>query len=173
MATHPARRDLARRPKDVRLTEPPGQASRPSTMNKKLVAVAGCGLVISACASTSRPSSGIPVSSLAEVSASPSATPTASQGTTGTNGELIGVTRLYGGPIRPDGTMALNGQPGSDIRVSVRGRGATVADSVTGSDGTFAFHLAPGRYVLKGCMSVVVVIHSGQTTAQDVTCPVP
>jgi Carboxypeptidase regulatory-like domain len=118
-------------------------------MNKKLLAVAGCGLVLSACATTGS-SASVP------------------------NGELVGVARLYGGPMRPDDhTMALNGAPGEGIRVTVTHGGTTVATTVTGSDGAFTFHLAPGRYVVNGCGSFPLVVSAGQRASHDLTCDVP
>jgi hypothetical protein len=148
-------------------------------MTKSLLAALGCGLVLAACASTTT-STGTTASGDASDSAS-AATSTSSSAsvvsTTGSStvpmGEISGVARLYGGPMKLNGKMALDGSPGSDIHVTVHKSGETVATAVTGSDGTFTFSLPPGHYVVDGCVSFDVVVHDGQTTSHDLTCPVP
>jgi hypothetical protein len=139
---------------------------------KKLLIIAGCGLALSACGSTAgSTATGGTSSTLASSSTSTSVTET--DHSTIAKGQLSGVARLYGGPIRPDGTMGLDGDPGQDVHVTVSAGGKAVATLVTGVDGTFTFDLPPGRYVVKGCTQFHIVIEAGRTTTHDLTCPVP
>jgi hypothetical protein len=141
-------------------------------MTKNLLVIVACGLALCGCASSSGVDSVSDSSSTTSVTSSSAASSSASASRPGT-GDLSGVARMYGGPITPSGKMALNGSPGGGIHVKVSRGGRVVATVVTGGDGRFAFHLAPGRYVVSGCTSFTVVVRAGATAAHDLDCPVP
>jgi hypothetical protein len=141
-------------------------------VTKNSLIIVGCSLVLCGCASASAATTG---TSGAASSTTSSQSSSSTQGSSAgaSQGQLVGVARLYGGPMNSDGKMGLNGDPGSDIHVKVSHAGRVVATMVTGNDGRFAFHLEPGRYVVSGCASFTVVVRAGATAAHDLTCPVP
>ncbi len=103
------------------------------------------------------------------------ASPSAATSPASVSGVIKGTVRGYGGPLKPNGQMALNGQPFGSTKVTVvdgRGLGAT---SVTGPDGAFSFALRPGDYVLRSSCGqpVAVTVNPGRTVHHDLRCDVP
>jgi hypothetical protein len=88
-------------------------------------------------------------------------------------GTLAGHELLYGGPMKPDGHMALEGAPAPDIRVTILRAGRRVASARTDSDGAFSFALPPGDYTVKGCRRQELHVTAGITTTHNQICAVP
>ena len=89
---------------------------------------------------------------------------------------VSGTVRIYGGPMRPDGQMALNGSPMAAVApVVVKQSGRVTARSSTTSAGRFSVHLPAGTYVISaGCSEpATVVLAAGERLARDLRCDVP
>jgi hypothetical protein len=129
-----------------------------------LTLAAGCASQSAEAGDSASNHSGVQVSPVGSSSASP---PNASTGT------LAGVAREWGGPLLPNGHMALEGTPAFDVPLTAAQNDRPVASTVTGSDGGYRFTLAPGSYVVTGCVGVTVVVVAAQVAHQDITCPVP
>jgi hypothetical protein len=132
-----------------------------------LVTVTGCARSGNASGSASD-LSGVHVSQIASSSASG-----LSVGTNAGTGTITGVVRTYGGPMMPNGQMADNGNPTSGVKLTATQNGGPVASTVTGTDGSYRFTLAPGTYVVTGCQDATIVVVAGQVTHQDIVCAVP
>jgi hypothetical protein len=88
-------------------------------------------------------------------------------------GTVTGVARVYGGPPKANGQMAVDGSPGVGTTLTATQNGRPVASVVTGADGSYSFTLAPGSYVVTGCAYVTVVVVARQIVHQDIGCPIP
>jgi hypothetical protein len=88
-------------------------------------------------------------------------------------GTVTGVARVYGGPPKPNGQMAVDGSPGIGNTLTATQNGRPVASTVTGAAGSYRFTLAPGSYVVTGCQDVTVVVVGGQGAHRDITCAIP
>ena len=137
---------------------------------RRWVAVA----VLLAGAGCARPGVGAPgsASDLSGVRSSPVASSSASGRSDGT-GTVTGVARVYGGPAKANGQMAVDGDPGVGTTLTATQNGRPEASVVTGADGSFLFTLAPGSYVVTGCADATVVVVAGQVDHQDISCPIP
>jgi hypothetical protein len=103
----------------------------------------------------------------------PKSSPTSAQPAIAT---LSGTVRLYGGPIRPDGKMGLNGNPVKAVTPVVVKQSGRIADrSSTNLEGWYTVQLPAGSYSLSaGCsQSVPVVLHAGERLVRDLPCYVP
>jgi hypothetical protein len=90
-------------------------------------------------------------------------------------GVIAGTVRGYGGPLKPDGHMALDGQPFGSTKVTIADGHGTVAVSVTGADGVFTFDVRAGKYLLSSSCNepAVIVVQPGRTVRRDLRCDVP
>ena len=89
---------------------------------------------------------------------------------------VSGTVRVYGGPIRPDGTMPLNGNPMATVApVVVKQAGRVTERSSTDAGGHYTLHLPAGTYsIYAGCSQTVsVVLRAGQRLHRDLPCDVP
>jgi hypothetical protein len=90
------------------------------------------------------------------------------------SGSLIGVVRLYGGPVSATGHEVLNGSPDSGYTVRVTSNGHPTASSTSDKHGRFTVRLRPGSYTLASCGDpATIVIKAGATTHHDCDVPVP
>jgi hypothetical protein len=91
-------------------------------------------------------------------------------------GELIELTvqvGLFGGPMRPDGTMAEVNAPAQGIAVTVTGAGSVIVRRTTGPDGTAVFHVAPGRWTVSSTCGNPQTLDVPQSVVASVQCDVP
>ena len=88
---------------------------------------------------------------------------------------VSGTVRVYGGPMKPDGTMAANGNPMAMVPVVVKQAGRVIKRSSTNAHGQFSLALPAGTYVISaGCLQpATVVLVAGQHLARDLQCDVP
>lgn len=78
---------------------------------------------------------------------------------------------LYGGPVKPDGTMGLVNAPAQGVKVTVTG--ATTISTTTGPAGLAVFPVAPGRWtVTSTCGNPQTVDVVGPVVAA-IQCDVP
>jgi hypothetical protein len=82
---------------------------------------------------------------------------------------------LYGGPLTPDGHMAVSGAPASGELVHVRSDSGRTWTASTGFDGVAVFHLPAGHYrVWSQCgASRSVTVAFGSTASTSFSCDVP
>jgi hypothetical protein len=110
-------------------------------------------------------------------SATPShqSSPSATTSPASASGVIKGTVRGYGGPIKPDGQMALHGQPFGPTKVTIADGRGPVASSETGPDGVFSFAVRSGKYVLSSSCGqpAAITVTPGQTIHRDLRCDVP
>ena len=80
---------------------------------------------------------------------------------------------IYGGAMKPDGTMAAVDAPGQGIAVTVTGAGAVTVSRTTGPDGTAVFPVAPGRWTVSSSCGNPQTIDVARSTTASVQCDVP
>jgi hypothetical protein len=121
-------------------------------------------ITLTACA---HPSTMTPANSPATHSAAVSPSPAL--------GIVTGTVRGYGGPLKPNGHMALDGQPFGSTKVTIADGQGTIAASVTSVDGVFAFDLRAGKYLLTSSCNepAVISVTPGRTVRHDLRCDVP
>jgi hypothetical protein len=91
-------------------------------------------------------------------------------------GRLVGHLGRYGGPLLPNGHMAMSDQPQPGGPVTATGAGThRIYRATSDSAGRFAFSLPPGRYAVTspGCQSLTVTVRADRTSTQPIICPVP
>jgi hypothetical protein len=88
---------------------------------------------------------------------------------------VTGTVRIYGGPIRRDGTMPLNGNAMMAVApVVVTERGRITQRSSTDAEGHYRLELPAGTYAISaGCSQPIsVVLRAGERLAHDLRCDV-
>lgn len=89
-------------------------------------------------------------------------------------GVVTGTLRLYGGPGKPDGTMALNGTPEAYADVMIVSMGGAQTRTTTDGAGRFSFRLPSGTYRL-ACSEPrgEIVVWPGTTIRTDCDLSIP
>jgi hypothetical protein len=89
-------------------------------------------------------------------------------------GRLDGHVGRYGGPMMPDGHMAVSDSPQLGVPVTATAAHRTYRTTSDGG-GRVAFRLPPGRYAVAspGCQPSTVTVRAGRTTTQPIVCAVP
>lgn len=83
---------------------------------------------------------------------------------------------MYGGPMRPDGHMALNGSPATEQPVQVRGAHGRTWHASTGSSGTAVFTVPAGTYRVSSSYCGIptsVTLAAGTSRPVTLQCDVP
>jgi hypothetical protein len=84
---------------------------------------------------------------------------------------------LFGGPARPDGSMALSNAPDPSAPIVLTGRDGTTQTRRTHRDGIATFSVLPGRYTVEsttcGHGPQSVVIRANRLARVEVRCDVP
>ncbi len=109
------------------------------------------------------------------VGASATTSPSASAAAQNAAAQITVRVALYGGPAKPDGTMADNNTPALGVRVTVTGgQPVTTTTELTAGDGTAHFQVTPGPWTVStSCGAPQVVDAAAGSSAVDIRCYVP
>ncbi len=84
---------------------------------------------------------------------------------------------LYGGPLRPDGRMALSNSPAANENVTAVDAEGRRSTAPTDADGVVTMRLAPGRYTVFstycGTGPHHVVLTADRSARVQIDCPIP